>query len=167
MNKLFFSAALVMIMLMSCKSVERPAEPAQARSPEEKAVVANFSEITGNVWKLTEVRVNGANTGFNRGDLARDGFGEFFTLNFDAENVSGLGAPNRYSAPYTAGTGGAIKILLVRSTMMAAFREPDKLREHDYFNYVQSAYKWNCVNNNLTLYSKIENGNEVVLIFSL
>ena len=165
MKKLFFSVTLITVLLMSCKNTPQPVPPPEPSMPSVNSSVS-FSEITGNELKLIEVRINGSNTGFNRSDLVSNGFGDFFTLNFDASNISGVGAPNQYSAPYTLGNGKNIKILMVRSTMMAAFREPDKLREHDYFNYIQSAYRWDQVNDNLELYSKIENGSEIVLVFS-
>lgn len=170
MKKLIFLAALIAILLIACKSAPKP--PQQPSQPQQPSVsseenFSDFSEITGKNWLLTEVRIDGKNTGFDRGALVRDGFGEYFTLRFDAENISGTGAPNRYSAPYTLGTGGEIDIMLVRATLMAPIREPDKLREHDFFNYVQNSYKWNLTRNNLELNSRIEDGSEVVLIFTL
>jgi len=161
MKKIFF--VLIVVMAVSCKSVPVSSEN---KFSENNFTGIDFSGITGKEWKLIEVRVNGVNTGFERRNLARDGFTEAFTLNFDAQNVSGIGAPNRYSAPYSLKAGQEIKINVVRATLMAPIREPEKLREHDYFNYIQNSYKWNQVNNNLELLSKDANGSEVVLLFS-
>jgi heat shock protein HslJ len=158
MKKIFFAFVLVAVMLVSCKSV-----PVSSESNFPKI---DFSGITGKEWKLIEVRINGTNSGFDRRSLVRDGYTEAFTLNFDAEFISGIGAPNRYSAPYSLGAGQEIKINVVRATLMAPIREPEKLREHNYFNYIQNSYKWNQVNNNLELLSKDTNGGEVILIFS-
>jgi hypothetical protein len=49
---------------------------------------------------------------------------------------------------------------------MAPLREPEKLREYDYFLYLQNAYKWNIANGNLELYSKGADDSEVLLTFS-
>jgi len=127
----------------------------------------DFSVIPGNEWKLTEVRINGRSTDFNRSALTQSGFGESFTLNVSAELINGVGAPNRYTAPYTVGEDNSINIGRVASTLMAALLEPPNLREHDYFTYIQNSYKWDIRNNNLELFSKAENGNEIILIFSL
>jgi len=151
MKNLLFAIVSIAIMLIGCAGTPSVAS-------------ADFSGVTGNEWKLIEVRVNGVNTGFNRNSLAS---GDAFTLNFHAENISGVGAPNRYSAPYSLGEGSTITIMVVRATLMAPILEPDGLREHNFFGYVQNVYRWNLANNNLVLNSRTENGNEVILVFSL
>jgi len=125
----------------------------------------NRSGIEGNEWKLIEVYIDGMDISFRRNTLPEE-LKNFFTLNFDAEIVSGVGAPNRYSAPYTRGDS-QISISLMRSTMMASFFEPENLNEHNFFIYLQNAYEWKLVNENLELLSKTENGSEVRLVFSL
>jgi len=164
MKKVFFTFVWVLVMAMSCKSAPVSTENNVSAPPVTGST--DFSGITGKEWKLIEVRINGTNSGFDRRDLSRDGFTEAFTLNFDAQNISGIGAPNRYSAPYSLGSGQEIKINVVRATLMAPIREPEKLREHNYFNYIQNSYRWNQVNNNLQLFSKETNGSEVILLFS-
>jgi len=124
-----------------------------------------FSGIEGNEWKLIEVYIDGRDTRFNRGTLPEE-LKNFFTLNLDGENVSGVGAPNRYSAPYTT-SDNKINILLIRSTMMATFFQPENITEYDFFNYMQNAYEWKQVNNNLELLSKTRNGADVRLVFTL
>jgi heat shock protein HslJ len=160
MKEVFLTAALITTILISCSSAPRPAGLTGS-------VATTDNELAGKEWKLTEVRINGVSTGFNRSDLARNGYTDAFTIIFEAEMLGGLGAPNRYSAPYTLKTGKQITISLIRATLMAAIREPDKLREHDYFGYLQNAASWNFVNNNLEIYSKDEAGKAVVLIFSM
>jgi len=127
--------------------------------------VASPSTIEGIEWKLIEVYVADRNTLFNRNTLPEE-IKNFFTVNFDAQTVSGVGAPNRYSAPYTLGDNQAINIMLIRSTLMATFLEPENLTEHDFFTYMQNAYSWKLANNNLELLSKTQNGSEVRLVFS-
>ena len=89
MKKLFFAIILIAaIPCMNCTS-----------SPKVPAVT--FSDVIEKEWKLIEVHIDGKNINFDRSALADDGFGELFTLTFDAQNLSGVGAPNRYSVPYT------------------------------------------------------------------
>ena len=128
-----------------------------------------FSDITGQEWKLTDVLFNGKSINFDRGVLVSEGFGEIFTLNFDAERLSGVGAPNRYTAPYTLGKDKdrTMSVQMVAGTMMAPIRQPEKLKEHDFFQYIQNAYKWNLVNLKLELLSKSQDGAEVTLVFTL
>jgi len=161
MKNLFFASLLITVFLISCKSA--PMVEKAALSEKE---TSEFSNVAGKDWKLIEVRINNIDTGFNRNSLARDSV-DFFTANFDSEMISGTGAPNRYSAPYKLGEGGSISLLTVRATLMATIFETEKLKEHEFFGYIQNAYKWNFVNNNLVLSSKAENGSEVVLVFSL
>jgi len=167
MKKLFLLIMLVTILFMGCKST-KPAQQKESASPAQQPVSnVTILDITEKEWKLIEVRINGENTGFNRATLTRDGFGDVFTLSFNEGMVSGMGAPNRYSAPYVPGSGRDISVMLLRSTLMASIFESSRLKEHDYFNYVQNAYRWNLNNNNLELYSKIESGDEIILIFNL
>ena len=129
--------------------------------------LSNFSDAVGKELKLVGVYINGTNTGFNRNSSDNERFTEIYTLILDAGNVSGVGAPNRYSAPYTLGSNQSISIMLIRSTMMAALFEPENITEHDFFTYMQNAYEWRLVNNNLELYSKTADGKDVRLVFSL
>jgi len=165
MKKQFFLLALIAALAMSCVSTNT----SNISDNEVSRTVTNISSpsgIQGNEWKLIEVYIGGRNTRFNRNTLPED-FKNFFTVSFDAQNVSGVGAPNRYSAPYTLGDNQTISVMLLRSTMMASFYQPENLTEHDFFTYMQSAYSWRLVNNNLELQSKTSAGGEVRLVFSL
>ena len=117
--------------------------------------------------KLIDVRINNKSIGFDRNSLALEGFGEIFTLTFGSERLSGVAAPNRYFAPYTLGSNRSITVSNIAGTLMAPIREPDKLKESEFLSYVENAYKWNMVKNNLELSSKGKDGSEVVLVFSL
>jgi len=155
MKKLFFLVLLVGILAVSCGSTSGSAK------------MSNFSEATGKDWKLIEVSTEKKEILFNRKNLKSENAANIFTLRFDAENIFGAGAPNRYSAPYKLGEDGAISIEMVRTTLMASIMEPEKLREHDFFTYIQNAYEWNFVEKNLELTSKNVNGEIAKLIFSL
>jgi heat shock protein HslJ len=125
-----------------------------------------FTDVSGLEWKLIGVSIEGQSINFDRNALVNDGFGEIFTLTFDAERLSGVGAPNRYFAPYTLGSKQAITVQTVAGTLMAAIRQPEKLRENDYFTYISNTYEWNLVGGNLELHSKNADGKDVVLTFT-
>jgi heat shock protein HslJ len=125
-----------------------------------------FSDVMNKDWNLAEVRVKPENIIIERDKLKEEGFGDIFTLRVDAERVSGVGAPNRYFAPYTLADKQGITVKMVSQTMMLAIREPEKLKEHDYFAYLQNAAKWNMVKGNLELLSKAKDGAEAILVFA-
>ena len=180
MKKMTLSAVLLQVMVIaiailaiSCKTT--PAIPeVQEKEVEVVKIIepitpktVSFSEVPDKEWKLIEVYVNERNTGFNRNSPANNNLQDIYTLSFSDEFVSGVGAPNRYSAPYTAGEDRTIIIELVRATLMAPIGELSTLREYDYFGYIQNAYRWDIVNDKLEISSKLENGNEIRLVFSL
>ncbi|MDR3020019.1 MAG: META domain-containing protein [Treponema sp.] len=154
MKRLILITVIIAIVLIGCASTSAP----PSRS--------DFSYVQGREWKLTEVRINDTRTGFNRASLSSTVFGELFTVNFNAEDIGGVGALNRFSSPYSLGDGRAITFALIRSTLMAPLSEPEGLREHDFFVYLQNTHRWNLANNNLELYSRTGDGREIRLIFS-
>ena len=131
--------------------------------------VSSFSGVMGKEWKLLEVQLDG--TPFNRivlydrNDLKKNNVGGVYTLNVNAEMVSGTGAPNKYSAPYTLGDGSSIKIGVIKSTLMAPIVQPEKLQEQAFYTYMQNVEQWSIDNNQLILHSKADNGSAVRLIF--
>jgi len=125
----------------------------------------DFSDVLENEWRLIDVYVNNANIQFSR-DNQIEAFKDIYTINFDGELVSGTGAPNRYSAPYTLSDNQEISIMMMRSTLMASLFEPENLSEHVYYSYVQKSYKWELNNGNLVLHSKTEDGLDVRLVFA-
>ena len=124
-----------------------------------------FSDVQNKDWHLIEVRTK-PEIDFNRSKLAEEGFGEIFTLRFEAERVNGVAAPNRFFAPYEQGKNQALTIKPIAGTLMAPLREPEKLKEKDYFTYLQNTSKWNLAGGNLELHSKTGNGTEVILVFA-
>jgi heat shock protein HslJ len=126
-----------------------------------------FSDVSGKDWKLIEVNVNDRVILFDRNTLIKEDAGDIFTINFNAQNINGKAAPNLYSGTYTPGANQAISLSPVSSTRMAPLRQPEKLREYDFFVYLQNVYKWNLVDKKLELYSKAEDDAEVKMVFSL
>jgi heat shock protein HslJ len=149
MRKQYFLLVLVIAVIISCTGTP------------------NFSEVSGKQWKLIEVNVNDRVILFDRDTLNNEDAGDIFTFNFDAQRISGKGAPNLYSGPYTLGSNMAISMNPVSSTRLAPLKQPEKLRENDYFVYLQKVYKWNLVDKKLELYSKTEDDAEVRMVFSL
>ncbi|MCL1969828.1 MAG: META domain-containing protein [Bacteroidetes bacterium] len=150
MKKQILLVLLFMALIMSCKSTGG-------------ATVSSFSDVLGKEWKLIEVQID--STPINK--IVLNNTGNVYTTNFNAEMVSGTGAPNKYSAPYTLGEMNSLKIGLIRSTLMASLIQQDKLQEHDFYTYMQNVVKWSMDNGKLVLHSKVENGNTVRLIFIL
>jgi hypothetical protein len=125
-----------------------------------------FSNVRDKNWELVEMRSKPENVLFDRSKLKEEGFDNIFTLRFDATRVNGVGAPNSYAAPYTAvDNQKTISIRPAVQTLMAPLREPETLKESEFFGYLQSATKWNLVKGNFELYSKGQDG-EVVLVFA-
>jgi heat shock protein HslJ len=149
MRKQYFLLVLVITVIISCSSTPK------------------FSDVSGKNWKLIEVNVDDRVILFDRNTLTKEDAGDIFTFNFDAQNINGKGAPNLYAGPYTLGADQAIKLNPVSSTTMAPLKQPEKLREYDFFVFLQNAYKWNLVDKKLELYSKTEDDAEVKMVFSL
>jgi heat shock protein HslJ len=127
-----------------------------------------FTEVQDKEWRLIEVRGQQETITFDRSKLISEGFGNIFTLKLDPKQVSGMGAPNRYFGPYELGKSQAISFNKVAATLMAPIREPEKLKEHDYFAYLQNVYKWGLGKDaNLELFTKSEDGQEAVMVFVL
>jgi heat shock protein HslJ len=124
-----------------------------------------FSGVQDKDWDLIELRIRPKNITFDRGQLEREGFDDIFTLRFDIERVNGAGAPNRFFAPYTLDDKQGITIKTMATTLMVPIREPEKLKEKDYFMYLQNTSRWNLNGENLELYSEAEDGGEAVLVF--
>jgi heat shock protein HslJ len=165
LKELFLSVILISAVLISCSSAPQPAGVTGSVTLSDEGITDN--ELTGKEWQLIEVRINGVNNGFNRNDLTRIGLTaeEGFSLSFDADTINGIGAPNRYIAKYSR-TSNQISFSLIVATKMAAIFELDKLKEQEYFNYLQNADSWKIVNKNLELYSKTADGKAVILIFN-
>ena len=126
-----------------------------------------FSNVVDKDWKLIAVRGGPENITFDRSKLAGDGFADIFTLRFDKERVNGVGAPNRYFAPYTrTDNKQGISIKTIAQSQMAPLREPEYLKEQEFFAYLQNATKWNIADKKLELHSTGADGAEAVLVFA-
>jgi heat shock protein HslJ len=128
---------------------------------------SSFDTLQGKEWRLLAVKTpSGKHTGFSRQKLAADDMGDYYTLGFDTEMISGKAAPNRYRAPYHQEGNQGISFSAIAGTLMASFKDPEGLNEHEYYTYLAGVTRWNVVQGNLELYTKDENGLEAVLVFS-
>jgi len=166
LNKLL-KWGIIICIIMTGINTSCASNPEAGKSNLGSQIKVNISDITGKEMVLADVQIGGKSIGYNREELINKGFTDTYTITFNVEMVSGVGAPNRYSAPYTAGDDNSISIKMIRSTMMATFLESEKLKENEYFSYLQNTYKWNIANDKLELYSKTETGAEILMIFSI
>jgi heat shock protein HslJ len=125
-----------------------------------------FEEIQDKEWKLWMIQTEPENVVFDRNQLTAEGFDGIFTIRF-ADRVSGKGAPNRYFGPYETGKDRSLTIRNTAATLMAPIREPEKLKERDFFNYLENVYHWNINKGNLELFTRGEGGVETVMVFVL
>ncbi|MDR0502902.1 MAG: META domain-containing protein [Treponema sp.] len=174
MKRHIFLYILLIAFIMSCASNRKESslsEPVFSSIETEPAEITLqpsapvFSDITGKDWMLTGVFIGGADTLFSRENLPRENGRNYFTLKFDSGTVSGTGAPNRFSAPYTSGDNNSVSILPMRSTLMAALFEPENLKEHEFYVYLQNASAWKLADEKLTLFSKTKDEQEARLVF--
>ena len=126
-----------------------------------------FSDVLDKDWKLIAVRGGSENITFDRNKLVEEDFADIFTLRFDTERVSGTGAPNQYFAPYTrTDNKQGITIQAVAQSQMVPLREPEYLKEQDFFAYLQNTTQWNIVKGDLELHSTGTDGEATVLVFT-
>jgi hypothetical protein len=125
-----------------------------------------LGDVEGKEWILAELRSGGNTVRIDRGRLGGADTNGSFTISFQEGRVSGIGWPNRYFGPYSSGSGDALSMGDLASTMMAAFIELDELKEHDYFVYLSKVTRWAVRDGKLELYSTTD-GRETVLVFEL
>lgn len=124
-----------------------------------------FSDVRDREWKLIAVQTEPESIRFDRNRLINEGFGDIFTLRF-ADQISGTGAPNRYFGPYEEGEDQSLSIKNVAATLMAPIREPEKLKEREFFIYLGNVSRWNInQEKQLELSTKGEDGVEAILVF--
>ena len=161
-----FTILIVLLALGACTNTraQSQAQGVSRQTPsvsERHTAAASFDDAIGRDWALAQLRSEAGNVIIDREKLAAQGFGGAFTLRFDAERISGAGAPNRYTAPYTLGEDQSICIGLIAGTLMAAIFEPEELTERDYFSLLQNVSRWNLADGSLELYA-----GGTVLVFS-
>ena len=133
-----------------------------------KEAETGFESIEGKDWILLEVRSGGKTITLDREQMEKDNLKGAYTISFLREGrIGGMGAPNRYNAPYTQRPDKFLNIGNIASTMMLAFKEPEELKEKEYFDYLTAAQRWDFKQEKLEIYSKNSAGNEVILVFEI
>jgi heat shock protein HslJ len=158
MKKIFTAIILITVLVIGCKST--------GGGSSSGGNLTDFSSAIGKDLKLIQVINSGRNIHFHRETLEREGYKDFFTLKFDAQNVSGKGAPNTYSAPYTRQSNN-LSIKTMRTTLMAPLHQPENLKEFDFFIYMQNAFEWRIVNGRMEINSRNMDGTLVTMLFTL
>ena len=159
-----FCAVLVLPAVMF--PLHAGAAPSQENGPGAQASGAKFSDVAGKNWLLSEVKSAGKTITIDRGKLAADNMGGFFTISFRENQAGGVAAPNRYTGPYTVSNMN-LSFGTFATTMMLAFKEPDGLNEREYLDYLSRISGWNLSGGRLELYGKDSAGSKTVLTFSL
>jgi heat shock protein HslJ len=125
----------------------------------------NFNTVIGKDWRLIEIQTSAGPAKFSRDALEAEDMGNYYTLHFDAERLSGIGAPNRYFAPYHLGEGTTIAIQGIAGTLMAGFKEPPGLREGDYYHSLGQVSRWELIDDTLKLYTVNLTGESLILVY--
>ena len=159
MKKLSFISA---VFILAAIAFPLTVSAAGARENVENST--SFKNAEGKEWILEKVSNAGKNIFMDREKLAADNFGGIYTITFQEGRVSGMGAPNRYFGPYSIEANNVISIGNIASTMMAAFKEPDELKEREFFSLLSKTAKWNMKEGKLELYGASDEG-EVTLTF--
>ena len=126
---------------------------------------AVFDDVQGKEWILLEIKSQGKTVSIDRNKLDAGFPNGAFTINFEEDKVNGVGAPNRYFGPCTVNSDKTLSIGNLASTMMLALFEPDELKEHEFFDYLSNAKRWDLKSGKLELYSVNRSGVETVLVF--
>jgi len=157
----YFCAALFLpaILFAAC------AGEASSRGASFMETGAVFKDVQGKEWTLLEIRSQGKTVSIDRKKLEAGNMGGAFSIAFDENQVSGMGAPNRYFGLYTVVANNGLNIGNLASTKMLAFNEPEELKEDEYFAYLSKASRWNLRSEKLEIYSANSTGTETVLIF--
>jgi hypothetical protein len=160
LNKVLPVSFIVAVLTMLSMACATP--PSSVSSP---SGASSIDQIQGKEWKLSGVKVGGIDTGYSRDKLGTD-FAQAYTLRFYEGLAAGRGAPNTYRAPFQFEANQGLSIGLVAATLMAPLREPEGLKEREYFGYLSKVSRWDINGGNLELLIKGEDGKDVVLIYT-
>jgi len=130
------------------------------------STATNFlASISGKEWKLSELRLTDRTIALDRAKLNADGAGDIFTLAVEGNRISGKAAPNRYNTVYQAGENNTLTLSPVVSTLMAASFDPERIQEHEYYQYLSKVKSWRLNQNRLELNTTDASNKEAVLVY--
>ena len=171
MKQISIFAAIAAVTLAACASTSTAAWTASTWTAAH--VSTDKSAILGIDWYLMEIRNGNTVINLNRPKLEAEGNGDVYRIRFDEkkrddgkELVFGKAAPNTYSGPCKWGGGSNLSFGAMASTMMFAFKEPEALKEHDYYAYLTRVKWWGLTDaGRLELFCEDKSG-QAVMVFA-
>jgi heat shock protein HslJ len=153
-----------------CTGKEPAAETSEKPADTPLYHPVNWHHAEETAWQLVSLEKGGEIIKVDRENPESGITRDWYTLNFadnDGEKrISGKGAPNTYSASCDFGDDSTIGFSRIAATRMAAFFEPDVLKEQEYFQYLERVDRWAMNDSmNLLLFTTAEGGEKVILIF--
>ncbi|MDR0785766.1 MAG: META domain-containing protein [Treponema sp.] len=140
------------------------AQESEALGASVESPVTFDSGVVGISWRLSVIKKGADTIRVDRTQLEADGMGGVYTLRFADGNAAGKGAPNNFRAPYKT-EGASLSIGLAVQTLMAAVKEPEVLKENEFFDYLANVSSWSLADGILTLEAMDADGNETALSF--
>jgi len=121
----------------------------------------HFLKFQGKNWYLLEVII-----GTTAIDINRDNKPDLiYTIMFNSERFTGIGAYSRYFGPYTVNKNHSFSFKKITSTRLGPKYETNNFTEHEYFAYMERVYRWEMRDGKLELYSSKEDGTKVILVY--
>ncbi|GHV84051.1 hypothetical protein AGMMS50212_13910 [Spirochaetia bacterium] len=125
---------------------------------------ADFNIVKGITWQLDKITDAAGSVIFDKAKEDASKFGVCFTLTF-GERASGLGVANNFIAPYEILAGQKLNIGVAAATMKMALTEPNALKEHEYYAFLEKINSWLQDGDTLLLKSAKADGSGVTLQF--
>ena len=124
-------------------------------------------------WALAGISGGGKTAAIDRDELGAlgDVFLDAFTLSIRATGegryvLNGKAAPNRFTMPVTVAEDGTLTVSPPAATLMAAFIEPEVLKEAEYLRYLTHVVSVKESGGQLVLETADEAGQSVSLTFA-
>jgi heat shock protein HslJ len=155
-----YSTAVLTVLLFSCVTASNMTVGNTQYLP----MLADEEE-----WALAGISADGKTVDIDREQLGV--FRDAFTLRVattDDPNryaFSGKAAPNRFMMPVTVGENGELTASPPAATLMAAFEEPDVLKEREYLQYLENIKSVALSDGCLVLETADGDGQSVFLTF--
>ena len=119
-------------------------------------------KFQGKNWYLFEVVIETNTIRIDRGDKPS----LIYTIMFNSERFTGIGAYSRYFGPYSVKKDHSLFLRKVTSTRLGPKYEMDAFNELEYFKYMENVTRWEIRAGNLELYSSDDDGTQVILMYN-
>jgi len=119
-------------------------------------------KFQGKNWYLFEVVIGTNIIRINRDDKPS----LIYTIMFNSERFTGIGAYSRYFGPYSVKKDHSLFLRRVTSTRLGSKYETDTFNEREYFKYMENVYRWEIRGGKLELYSSDDDGAQVILVYN-